>query len=588
MGGAAAAALAIPEAAILGLIAAGMGRRICRRLVPDADPTESSVFGFPVGMALLSLLTTALLFARVPGSVLPGVLGSALIGAAAWGRRDAVSLARSLAAWVRESPVQAAVLAVSAMLGAVGALAPETGWDSGVYHFAMARMRAEQGAMVVRFDVPQGFRPAYLGSLHSLGFLLNGEALASLINESYYFAGLALARLWGLRLGGERAGLFAALAWMGSITYVLRMDGGDVEVAQAVYLGVALLALLRLRDGGSSRWRVLAGGAIGLFVGLKYTSLYAVLLLALAWLVVRLADRTPLRALLLDGVVIGLLGAALAAPWYVRNKLVTGGFFYPFQASESSTWTGIDNSAPGAGPAAFRSLAMDGFILVGLATLLLPCLRRDRWTALVPLALAPWLLRRMGWTEAGVTNALRYASPAWLPLLVSGGAGVAWAMDRGKPWGRPGLAMLLAATALSQGVMARRNLPKVPVALGWVSRDEYLGARVSTYRATRAAEASLPPGKRILLVEERVYYCRAPFLAAFDPQTVVDFNRMRSAEDVRRFLERESIGAIVVDRTPNAKVWLFRDLERRLGADWPPPGVRAVTIPGDASLYRVD
>ncbi|HEV3029554.1 MAG TPA: hypothetical protein VG457_18395, partial [Planctomycetota bacterium] len=259
MDGAGAAFLAIPEALVLGLIAAGAGRRLCARLLPNAASPELSVFGFPVGMALLSLLMTGLLFAGLPAVALPFVLGAVLIAAAAWGRMDTVGIVRDLGELTRESPGLAAIVAVSAVLGLVGCLAPETGWDTGVYHFAMARIRAEQGGMIVRPDVPHGYRPASLESLQSVGFVLNGEALASMINELFYFAGLSVARLWGVRLAGPRGGLFAALAWLSSITYVLRMDGGDVEVGQAVYLGAALLALLQLRDGGGSGWRVLAG-----------------------------------------------------------------------------------------------------------------------------------------------------------------------------------------------------------------------------------------------------------------------------------------------------------------------------------------
>src|SRR5581483_10298832 len=238
MEGALGAFLAIPEALVLGGIATGTGRRICRRLLPDSSGLEQSAFGFPVGMALLSLLTTALLFARVPAAGLPWALGAALAGAALWARKDAATVARELRGGARGSRALAALVSASALLGVIGCLAPETGWDTGVYHFALSRQWAEQGAAIVRKDVPHSFHPAYLESLHAAGFLLNGEALASLLNGSYYFAGLALVRLWGIRVAGPGAGGLAALAWMTSVTFVLRLDGGDTEVAQAVYLTV--------------------------------------------------------------------------------------------------------------------------------------------------------------------------------------------------------------------------------------------------------------------------------------------------------------------------------------------------------------
>ncbi|MBV8878818.1 MAG: hypothetical protein JO332_02530, partial [Planctomycetaceae bacterium] len=181
MTGAGAAFLAIPEAVVLGLIAAGAGRRICRRLLPDAAPLDGAVLGFPLGMSLLSLLVAGLLFGRVPAIALPFVLGLVLVAAAAWAREEAIETVGDLRDFARESPCLAVVVGLSGLLGLIGAMAPETGWDTGVYHFAMARLRAEQGGMIVRPDVPHGYRPAYFESLHTLGFLLNGETLASLI-----------------------------------------------------------------------------------------------------------------------------------------------------------------------------------------------------------------------------------------------------------------------------------------------------------------------------------------------------------------------------------------------------------------------
>jgi hypothetical protein len=586
MGGALGAFLAIPEALVLGLIVTGTGRKLCRRLLPDASPVECSVFGFPVGMALLSVFMSALLFARVPAAALPFTLGAALAAAAAAARADALDVVRELRDFARGCPALAAVFVGSAAVGAVGCLAPETGWDTGVYHFALARLRAEQGAMVVRLDLPHSYRPGALESIQAAGFLLNGEALASLVNEAFYFAGAALARLWGLRLGGSRGGVFAALAWFTSITFVLRMDGGDVEAAQAVYFGVAALALLRLRDGRVTGWRALAGLGVGMLVGLKYASCFVVGTVAVVWIARRLIDRAPWRSLLADGAVLGAFILVIGGPWYLRNKLATGGFLYPFHSATFSDPGEVAHA--GAAMVLLRALGLNAFALVGLAGAFTRNCAKDRWVLAVPVLLLIWLVRQLGWQEANLTNAVRYATPAWLALLAFGGVGVAWAVERGGWLRLAGLGTIGAGLVLGQGVLLKRNLPKLPVALGVVSREAYLEGRVSTYRAIREAEAGLPPGKKILLVEERVYYCRASFLCASDLPGRAPFARIDSIVDLRRFLHAESIGAIVVDRTPSARAWTFHAMELKLGTDWPPPEVRAVTIPGNASLYRVD
>jgi hypothetical protein len=477
---------------------------------------------------------------------------------------------------------------VAAVLGLIGCLAPETGWDTGVYHFPMARLRAEQGGMIVRLDVPHGYRPAYLEMLYTAGFALNGETLASLINAAFYFSGLSIARLWGLWAGGARGGFYASLAWLTSVTYVLRLDGGDAEVGLAVYLGVALYALLRLREGGAGGWRFLAGAALGLFLGIKYASAYTLILLAAVWVLVRLVDRAPLKVLVADGVVLGAVGLTLASPWYIRNYLETGTPYFPFRTGGAGVGSDAVEVEPGGARVLLQALAIDGFILVGIVGLFLKSAARLRWTAVISIGTALWMLRQLGFDPANTTNAMRYASPCWLPLLVLGGLAVAAGVERGGFRRIAALAALAVGLAIGQGVLVARNLKKVPAALGISDRNGYLEARISTYGAIRDAEASLPEGKRLLLVDERVYYCRAPFLGASDIQSAVDFSVMKSAAEVRRFLEREAIGAIVVDREPNAKIWRFRNLESRLGGSWPPPGVRRAETRGAASLYRVE
>jgi hypothetical protein len=588
MGAVASSFLAIPLIFVLSTVATGAGRRIASLLLPDASPGEHSILGFPVGMALVSLLTTGVLFAKLPAATLLYVLLGALLAALVWARSDIVELLEGLRGFARESPLLAAAAGFAGIFGLAGCLAPETGWDTGVYHFTMARLRAEQGGMLVRLDIPHGYRPAYMESLYCAGFVLNGETLASLINGGFYFGGLALARLWGTQLAGARGGLFAGLAWLSSATFVLRMDGGDVEVGQAVYLGTAMLALGKLREGGRGGWRVLAGGALGMLLGIKYASIYAVAVLAVVWVVLRLLDRASGRAIAADGLVIGGLGLLIACPWYLRNYRLTGSPIYPFQATGDSLWTGEATSEEGVGRVVLQVLGMDVFVLAGVAALAMPAGARLRWAGIVSIVSVIWIQGRMGFSPAQILNGARYASQAWMPLLVLGGVAVADSFQRPKLWNRAALGAVMVALAIGQGIHAYRNARKLPVALGLRSRELYLEDRVSTYRAIRDAEARLPAGKKLLLVEERSYYCRAPFLAASDLQQRVNFDGLKTSSDVRRFLQDESIGAIVVDRSPQAKTWRFRALEERLGADWPVPGVRRVDTRGDASLYLVD
>ncbi len=584
--------LAILEIGLLALIAGSVGRRWVGRLLPDSSDDERSVLGLPLGMAFLSLLTMGLLFARLPAR---WVLAGALLAGAVWARRDMAAAARGAIGWLRgvlplrgaEAFFRALVLVCGAF-GVVGCLAPETGWDTGVYHFATARLRAEEGWMVVRPDIPHGYRPAAMEMLQTVGFLFQGEALASLANFLFYFAGLALARHWGGRLGGEAARIGAGTAYLGLTTYALRLDGGDVEVGQAVYLTVALYALWRLREGSSIRWIGLAGFALGMLLGIKYASAWAVIAVGATWAFVRVVDRMPIARLLREGAALAGVAGIVGCPWYVRNFLVTGNAFFPFLPEGVAGAAAAGEAGLEGWRAILDGLKTDGFVVAGIAAFGIKAMRRVRWLAIALLVFMALLLRQVGLTPQGVTNALRYGSPAFLGLAVLGAQALRAVAERRRSLALPGTLFLLATLLVGQGIHAVRNAPKIPAAAGLISREAYLDARVNSAWAMREAEGRLPPGRKVLLVEQRVYYCRAPFLAASDIQREIAFEGISSGPQLRALLDRHGIGLIVLNGAPYAKTWGFQNMLARSPSMLSDARVTAVETRNECTLYRVD
>ena len=120
MNGVASAFLAIPEIVVLGLAATGVGRRLLGRGIPDASSLERTSLGFPVGMGLLSLLVTILLFARVPAAALGAILAAVVVAAGAWARADVGAALREVRGALRESPVLAVAVGTAAFLALYG------------------------------------------------------------------------------------------------------------------------------------------------------------------------------------------------------------------------------------------------------------------------------------------------------------------------------------------------------------------------------------------------------------------------------------------------------------------------------------
>ncbi len=543
-------------------------------------------------MAFLSMAAAAVLFARLPAR---GVLAGAGLAAWVWARREAVDVVRE--AWGKWRALPrgswwqigyAGLVLVYGVFGLIGCLAPETGWDAGVYHFATARLRSEEGWMVVRPDIPFSYKPACMETLYTVGFLFDGERLASLVNFSFYFAGLALAGLWAGRVAGDRARLLAGLAYITFTLYVLRMNGGDVEVGHAVFVTVVLYALWRRREGGGGSWVVLAGLGLGMALGVKYSACWFFVAFAVTWFVLRLMDRVPLWRIVAEGAILGGGSVAIASPWYLRNFLATGYAFFPYQVEmnvyvdeKSGTVFGMLWNFLGC----FR---YDAFVLASVPALFVASARRLRWVAAAAAITLILLLLHMGLAPVSVVNTVRYWSPFYLGFAVLGALAVE-ASFRRPFWVRAvALGFLLASGAPAVVGHVVRNVPKAAAAVGVRSRDDFLAERVNTYWAIRRAARQLPPGKKVLLVEQRSYYCDAPFIVAADIQTDVRFDGFSTAEELREFLDRRSVGFIVADTSPVAKTWNFKGMLRKRPGILEEARVRLVEERGDSALYRIE
>jgi hypothetical protein len=103
------------------------------------------------------------------------------------------------------------------------------------------------------------------------------------------------------------------------------------------YGAVAALAFLSLYaackaiiDGGGVRWLILAGGLAGFAAE---THMYGLLLLPALGLTVLLLSwlqRRDARIPITNGIAIGATAAIVAAPWYIRNWIVSGDPAWPF------------------------------------------------------------------------------------------------------------------------------------------------------------------------------------------------------------------------------------------------------------------
>jgi hypothetical protein len=254
-------------------------------------------------------------------------------------------------------------------------------------------------------------------------------------------------------------------------------------------------------------------------VGMKYTALLFVGLLAVGWLVARCKEQ-PRRALT-AGVALVIALGLLAAPWFVRNWFATGDPVYPL------------GGLLGIGPVGTEAADVAGYARLDGLWRWLPWLYHATADPIADHRLHPlWLVLHLAilvagwrwrhelpwWTIVGATLALLPFEPApriYLPILVLESMFIPLLLtplDRVLGGRTLVTAALLATAVLSIPVAAYELLvaggSAVPnYVIGLTDRDDYLRTRGVVTPVVGAVRSESPPDSRVWTwCEDRVLY----------------------------------------------------------------------------------
>lgn len=201
------------------------------------------------------------------------------------------------------------------------ALSPPGDADTLAYHFglpqkfiAAGRINFEPRAMdgAVPLLVQMTYVPVLaLGGETALTLwtFLSGWALGALL---FVFAKRWLPQTWSLAI---------VLVFMTTAAVVYGAGSGQVEVRNALFVLLAAFATGKATKTGQLKYAVLAGIAVGFFVGTKYLGL----LFAVAIGIVLIAQK----GWLLRGTVYSIAVFAVGTQWYLWNFLHTGDPVFP-------------------------------------------------------------------------------------------------------------------------------------------------------------------------------------------------------------------------------------------------------------------
>jgi hypothetical protein len=558
----------------------GFGRR-CLRAVPFADGLEEGLYALGLGLGLLAYATLAL---GVAGLLNRPALLATLIGGAWFGRREIVAGfargRRAARAWADHGPLgeRIAVLACTALLlvECLLAMAPVVGGDQTKYQLVYPRLFAEAGGFVATPWSFWGYMQYLMNMLFTAAFVLSGDVLARFMNVAYgVLATLAVFTL-GRRFFGRAVGAWAALLFFVMPFTATLMIRAWVEFALGLYVLLAVHAVLAWRESGKGAWLALGGVMGGLAAGTKLMGVLAPALLG-AVIVVTAFPLGGVRGALRAVAGFGLVAMLVASPCYLRNAAATGNPIFPFGYGVfgGANWSaeaarGLDDyyaayrethaQKRGAGaygswlealrfpwdatmaPHAFEKVGryaydVGPFLLAFVPGVLL--LRR---------APTAWILAGLGLAYSAIVVLGMWAHPRYihptLPLFLIVAVSTVWTLSAASRVARWVVVLVLASTALLQGVTSLRVVaPLVPdsarVATGLMSEDAFLRRYERRYPLWDLVNREMPENGNVLILAmiPHPYHLTRPFtLASPLEQGAIDYRRLHSVDDLQAAL----------------------------------------------------
>ena len=490
-------------------------------------------------------------------------------------------------------------------LNLVGALAPVTGSDDMNYHLALPKIYAQTHQTGYVTTHRLSAVPFTMEMLWLLALLVRSGTLAQLLN---WFLGLTLAGLLvglGRQLASRRTGLLAATL-MYSVTAVSDLSASATsELGAAVFILLAVLALLRWRAERAWRWLALAAVFAGFFGGTKLPNSLVVVLLGLAVGLYAWRTNTWRRGLQVGALFTGV-ALAIVSIWFVRSWFITGNPVYPYLSAifggrdlptqeilVPATTTVQKSGVTGGGDPLrtpglffatrhpFRLLAspwtltLDGVryrgypgpLFLGLLPAVMLAQRRYRSEIRFLLYLSPFLY--LGWFLS--YPMLRTVLPV-LGLLAVPVAVEFWRFWEGGRLARAVVAGSLALwLAISLTGAAQDQLKALPVVFGQQSPADWLTWRLPqrdrnfhAFPAYQIMNQSLPPDSRVLLWESRGYYLDVDYLRLWEFFTgVADQPQLQSPGTVLDELQRWGITHVAM--TEEGKRLWFREVLEATG-----------------------
>jgi hypothetical protein len=280
-----------------------------------------------------------------------------------------------------------------ALIVLAGAVAPETFYDSAVYHLAKPNFWIQSHRIVPdEAKLITAFYPGNINVLYVAGLMANGNgAVAKCIHFLFTFLTCGVVYAMGKRFSGRGAGLLGAMLFL-TVPYIGVVSYRSVmEMPLAFFETLAVFSLVRWMADKDRKWLIMAGIQCGLGLGTKYTSFYCLVSLLGALVLDAVVNKRSFRATITATALLSGVAISVSLPWWIYNYVYSGNPLYPF------FWKYMGHLRP--------RISSDAALRIVSA---------GRWSKIIDVIKGPWTITMGQYEEAFIGPALLLFAPLFL------------------------------------------------------------------------------------------------------------------------------------------------------------------------------
>jgi hypothetical protein len=220
-------------------------------------------------------------------------------------------------------------------------LFPPTMWDEISYHLPYARYYVQNHGLVVNQNLRYPLYSHNIDLLYSLALLFYDDILAHLFHTAAALLTTAGIYYLGKETHSKVAGVLAASIFLSSKAVLVMMKTSYIDLGLTLFVFFAFFCVAKWSLTREDRWLYLAGFAVGIALGSKYSGFFYLSLLTV-WVVLDARKLGPAAKFILPAIIFG-------SPWYIRNFFISGDPLSPFGGNTFGFWLWNKNDLIGQG-----------------------------------------------------------------------------------------------------------------------------------------------------------------------------------------------------------------------------------------------